>query len=81
MLFGLSANKLKKALLKSSYEGEIIVKQDLEEATIAAIDIARKKNSSSILLSPACSSFDQYQNFEERGNHFKKLVKKYRLIK
>ncbi len=81
VLFGLSANKLKEALLKSYYEGEIIVKQNLEEATIAAIDLARKKNSSSILLSPACSSFDQYQNFEERGDHFKKLVKEHRPIK
>jgi UDP-N-acetylmuramoylalanine--D-glutamate ligase len=27
-----------------------------------------------LLLSPACTSFDQYPNFEERGRHFKKLV-------
>ena len=27
-----------------------------------------------IIFSPACASFDQYKNFEERGNHFKKLV-------
>ena len=30
-----------------------------------------------ILLSPASSSYDQYKNFGERGNHFKKLVKFY----
>ena len=77
VLFGLSANNLKEALLMSSYTGEIIVKQNLEEATIASIDIARKTNSKSILLSPACASFDQYQNYEERGDHFKTLVKKY----
>jgi len=28
-----------------------------------------------ILLSPACASYDQYKNFEERGDHFKQLVK------
>ena len=27
-----------------------------------------------IIFSPACASFDQYRNFEERGNHFRKLV-------
>jgi len=27
-----------------------------------------------LLLSPACTSFDQYSSFEERGNHFKELV-------
>ncbi len=81
VLFGLSANSLKEALLMSSYSGEIIVKQNLEEATLASIYIARKTNSKSILLSPACASFDQYQNFEERGDHFKKLVKKYSAIK
>ena len=81
VLFGLSANNLKEALLMSSYTGEIIVKQNLEEATIASIDIARKTNSKSILLSPACASFDQYQNYEERGDHFKRLVKKFIAIK
>ena len=28
-----------------------------------------------ILLSPACSSFDQFKNFEVRGEIFKELVK------
>jgi UDP-N-acetylmuramoylalanine--D-glutamate ligase len=27
-----------------------------------------------VLLSPACASFDQYRDFEERGRHFKELV-------
>jgi UDP-N-acetylmuramoylalanine--D-glutamate ligase len=27
-----------------------------------------------VLLSPACSSFDQFANFEQRGLHFRKLV-------
>ena len=27
-----------------------------------------------ILFSPACASWDQYKNFEERGNEFKRVV-------
>ncbi|HBF33505.1 TPA: UDP-N-acetylmuramoyl-L-alanine--D-glutamate ligase [Candidatus Sumerlaeota bacterium] len=27
-----------------------------------------------VLLSPACASFDMYKNFEERGEHFRKIV-------
>jgi UDP-N-acetylmuramoylalanine--D-glutamate ligase len=29
-----------------------------------------------VLLAPACASFDQYRNFEERGDHFKELVRR-----
>lgn len=28
-----------------------------------------------VLLSPACASFDQYENFERRGQHFEELVR------
>ena len=27
-----------------------------------------------ILLAPACSSFDQFKSFEERGNKFKEII-------
>jgi UDP-N-acetylmuramoylalanine--D-glutamate ligase len=27
-----------------------------------------------LLLSPACASFDQFQDFEDRGRRFKALV-------
>jgi UDP-N-acetylmuramoylalanine--D-glutamate ligase len=35
---------------------------------------AEAKPASVVLLSPACASYDQYDNFEWRGEHFKRLV-------
>ena len=75
VLFGVSAKDINQTIEGSYYVGRIIIKRTLEEATKAAIEIAKETKSKSIILSPACASFDQYQNYEERGNHFKNLVK------
>lgn len=48
--------------------------ETLEEATNAAFDSSRPGDV--ILLSPACASWDQYENFEIRGDMFKKYVYK-----
>lgn len=34
------------------------------------------KSGDVVLLSPACASFDQYRNFEHRGEHFEELVRR-----
>ena len=36
-----------------------------------------KRGATYVILSPASASYDQYENFEERGNQFKKIVLKY----
>mgnify|MGYP006100323017 CR=1 FL=1 len=38
------------------------------------INIRSKKTFQTILLSPACTSFDQFKDFEHRGNYFKKII-------
>lgn len=49
-----------------------IVVTTLDEALTEAVKIAESGNT--VLLSPTTSSFDQYSCFEERGEHFKRLV-------
>jgi UDP-N-acetylmuramoylalanine--D-glutamate ligase len=46
---------------------------DLERAVAAARAAAAPGDV--VLLSPACASYDQYRSFDERGDHFKALVR------
>ena len=50
----------------------IIKTHSMQEAVAKAKEIA--KSGDIVVLSPACASFDLYKDFEERGDHFKKLV-------
>jgi UDP-N-acetylmuramoylalanine--D-glutamate ligase len=43
-----------------------------EEAVLLAYQ--KSRSGDIILLSPGCSSFDMFRNFEERGDYFKKIV-------
>ena len=47
--------------------------QPFDEAVAAALAAASPGDQ--VLLSPACASFDQFKDFEARGDHFEALVK------
>ncbi len=65
------------SLIAGSFQGpELELFRTLDKALERAISYS--KDGDTILFSPACASFDQYLNFEERGDHFISLVRQYR---
>ena len=50
----------------------IIMAKNMEECVRESFRIAEAGDT--VLLSPACASWDMYSNFEQRGNHFKSCV-------
>jgi len=61
--------------IASALEGvaNIVPMGDMKHAVQWASEHA--KAGDTVLLSPACASFDQYRNFEHRGEHFEELVR------
>lgn len=46
---------------------------DMDQAVKVAADLAQPGDA--VLLSPACTSWDQYRSYAERGDHFARLVR------
>ena len=51
----------------------IVETQSMSEAVKIAHKIAQKDDQ--VLLSPACTSFDLFKNYEDRGDQFKEAVR------
>ncbi|MBL6648665.1 MAG: UDP-N-acetylmuramoyl-L-alanine--D-glutamate ligase [Flavobacteriaceae bacterium] len=58
----------------SPFVDQIIECNDMLDAVKMAYKVAKPKNC--VLLSPACSSFDLFKNYEDRGIQFKNAVRK-----
>ena len=66
------SNKIKYKISKNLNHSLSLVFKDLRE---------RKEEKKIILFSPSAASFDQFNNFEDRGKYFNKLIKKINFIK
>ena len=70
LTIGKAADRIAEALHGAT---NIVPAGDMQDA----VDWARTnaQPGQTVLLSPACASFDQYRNFEHRGEHFEELVR------
>lgn len=75
-LVGETAEKIRDSVISApGYDPAalpVTVLDDFRETVLAASACA--KDGDVVILSPACSSFDRFKNFVERGNTFRKIV-------
>lgn len=77
IIYGATCENMQKCADEVSYKNYIVCK-NLEDAFYNAEETAKnlsKNKKIFILLAPACASFDEFKNYEERGDYFKKLTK------
>lgn len=72
LLIGSAAETFAQRLDQIGYTHYEIV-ETMERAVQRSTDLAKQRSVQVVLLSPACASFDQYPNFEQRGDHFRQL--------
>ncbi len=73
VLIGRDAKLIAEAADKAGFK-DYSFGADMEECVEKAVAVAEAGDT--ILLSPACASWDMYKNFEQRGDHFKEIVAK-----
>lgn len=74
VIYGAASRKI--AMAADKADMPYIIKEKFEDAVFEAFSQARQiGKKSTVLLSPACASFDQFSNFEHRGKVFADIVK------
>ncbi len=63
-------------IMKEAWQGSVAMVEagSLEEACRLSLEKAQRGDT--VLLSPACASFDMFKNYQERGRLFKEKIKK-----
>ena len=75
LLIGNAAPAFALRLSQVGYNNYEIV-ETMRRAVSRAAELAPQYQARVVLLSPACASFDRYQNFEQRGDDFRQLCVK-----
>jgi UDP-N-acetylmuramoylalanine--D-glutamate ligase len=70
ILIGAAREKMQAAL-----EGATVIKSVTTIADAVKMAAAHAREGDTVMLSPACSSFDQFKDYAERGRVFQELVR------
>lgn len=75
VVLGETADKILGAAREAGYANVTLCEKSFKEAVDTASALAKAEET--VLLSPACASWDMFEDFEQRGRVFKEIVKAY----